>query len=281
MKKSKPKTGQVFSAAAVLVVALASPAGAAVKSREVQIKQGSETLQGFIAWDDAVKEKRPALMIVHGGWGYTDHVRKQAERLAASGYVGFAFDMFATGKIASHLEHSNGVMGELDRNPALVKARFDAALALIKGDPHVDPDKISASGYCWGGTVVLDMARAGTDLDAVVVFHGGLATSTPAKKGQVRARILVLNGGADPIVPMAQVEPFKKEMTDAQVRFDVVIYPGVKHSYENPYADHAGSEGMAYNAEADRVLATKDAYDKGCANRRFDDRDLSDLQKKK
>jgi dienelactone hydrolase len=160
--------------------------------------------------------------------------------------------MFATGKIDGHLEHSGPVMGQLDKNPALIKARFDAALALIKTDPRVDPDKISAMGYCWGGTVVLNMARAGTDLDAVVVFHGGLETATPAKKGQVKARILVLNGGADPIVPLKQVEPFKKEMTDAGVRFDVVIYPGVKHSYENPYADHAGSNAMAYNADADR-----------------------------
>jgi dienelactone hydrolase len=235
-----------------MCVAPARPAAAAVKSREVQIKQGGETLQGFVAWDDASSKRQPAVVIVHGGWGYQEHVRKQAERLAASGYVGFAFDMFATGKVVSHLEHSGGVMRELDRNPALVKARFDAALALIKNDPHVDPDKISAMGYCWGGTVVLNMARAGTDLDAVVVFHGGLTTEAPARRGQVKARILVLNGGADPIVPVAQVEPFKKEMTEANVRFDVVLYPGVKHSYENPYADHAGSDAMAYNADADR-----------------------------
>jgi dienelactone hydrolase len=185
---------------------LAAPAAAAVTSRELQIKQGTETLQAFVAWDDALTRKRPGVLIVHGGWGYQEHVRKQAERLAASGYVGFAFDMFGTGKIETHLEHSGGVMSELDKNPALVAARFAAALALLKKDPHVDSDRVSAMGYCWGGTVVLNMARAGADLDAVVVFHGALATATPAQKGQVKARILVLNGGADPIVPVQHVD---------------------------------------------------------------------------
>lgn len=225
---------------------------AAVRSREFRIARGTDTLQAFVAWDDAWKERRPGVVIVHGGWGYTDYVRKQAERLAASGYVGLAFDMFATGKVETHLEHSGGVMGELDRNPALVRSRFDAALDALKRDPHVDPANIAAMGNCWGGTVVLNMARAGVDLDAVVVFHGALNTTTPAKKGQVKARVLVMNGGADPIVPVAQVEPFKKEMADAGVPADVVLYPGVKHSYANPYADHAGSDAMAYNAEADK-----------------------------
>ena len=123
------RTGR-FIATVVLRVTLAAPAAAAVKSRELQIKQGGQTLQAFVAWDDALKRKQPAVLIVHGGWGYTEHVRKQAERLAASGYVGFAFDMFATGKIGTHLEHSGGVMSELDKNPALIAARFDAALAL-------------------------------------------------------------------------------------------------------------------------------------------------------
>lgn len=241
-----------FLCVASVWVALAAPASAAVKSRELQITRGSEVLQAFVAWDDAWTERRPGVIIVHGGWGYTDHVRQEAERLAASGYVGLAFDMFGTGKVGTHLEHTGGVMGELDKNPALIRARFDAALALLKNDPHVDPANVSATGNCWGGTVVLNMARAGVDLDAVIVFHGALNTTTPAQKGQVKARILVLNGGADPIVPVAQVEPFKKEMAAAGVPVDVVIYPGVKHSYANPYADHAGSQAMAYNADADK-----------------------------
>jgi len=231
---------------------LTTDASAAVRSRELRITRGTEVLHGFVAWDDARKERRPGVVIVHGGWGYTDYVRKQAERLAASGYVGFAFDMFATGKVETHLEHSGGVMGQLDKDPALVKARFDAALEVLKSDPHVDPANIAAMGNCWGGTVVLNMARAGADLDAVVVFHGALNTMTPARKGQFKARVLVMNGGADPIVPVAQVEPFKKEMADAGVTHDVVLYPGVKHSYANPYADHAGSNAMAYNADADK-----------------------------
>ena len=92
-----------FIATVALCVTLAAPAAAAVTSRELQIKQGNETFQAFVAWDDALTRKRPGVLIVHGGWGYQEHVRKQAERLAASGYVGFAFDMFGTGKIETHL----------------------------------------------------------------------------------------------------------------------------------------------------------------------------------
>src|SRR5438094_937458 len=109
---------------------------------------------------------------------------------------------------------------------AVLAARFNAALALLKQDPHVDTTRLAAIGYCFGGGVVLGMARAGADLAAVVTFHGALATQTPAQPGKVKARILVLTGAADPFVPPEQVEAFKKEMQAAGARFEVVTYPG-------------------------------------------------------
>lgn len=238
-----------MAAGAFMLFAFASAVSAEVKTKEIALTHGGTTLPGLMAWDDAAKGKRPGVLVVHGGWGYTDNVRNQAKRLAASGYVALAFDWFGVGKVATQLDHA----GAPGRTPAVEAARFNAALEQLKKDALVDPSKTAAIGYCMGGTLVLNMARAGTDLDAAVVFHGALDTKTPARKGQVKPRVLVLNGGADPHVPVEQVEPFKQEMQSADANFEVVIYPGVQHAYGNPDADKNGLKGAAYNAQADKT----------------------------
>src|SRR5207247_9649203 len=130
-------------------------------------------------------------------------------------------------------------------------ARFNAALEQLKHDPRVDTTRIAAIGYCFGGAVVLDMARAGAPLAAVATFHGALATKTPAQPGKIKARILVLAGGADPFVPPEQIDAFKREMQAAGARFDVIVYPGAKHGFTNPTARQCGLAQLAYNPDAD------------------------------
>ena len=134
----------------------------------------------------------------------------------------------------------------------MTAARFAAAREQLVQDPHVDPKRIAAIGYCFGGGVVLGRARAGDDLAAVVTFHGTLATKTPAEKGKIKARVLVCAGAADPFVPPAQVEAFKQEMKAAGAKFQVITYPGAKHGFTNPDAGSYGMEQLAYNAEADK-----------------------------
>ncbi len=236
-------------AAAVLVQA---PPGARVQTREIEYRQGDTVLKGFIAWDDAVAGKRPGVLVVHEWWGLNDHARNQARRLAEAGYVGFALDMYGNGKGTTHPQEAQAFVAEVTKDPAVGAARFNAALAQLKQDPHVDTTRIAGAGYCFGGAVVLGMARGGADLDAVVTFHGALATQTPAPPGAVKARILVLTGAADPFVPPEQVEAFKKEMQAAGVRFQVVSYPGAKHGFTNPDAGSYGMSQLAYNAAADR-----------------------------
>ena len=125
-------------------------------------------------------------------------------------------------------------------------------MAVLKKDPHVDPEHIAAIGYCFGGGVALAMARAGEDLDAVVTFHGELATEHPAKKGMVHARILVNTGGADPFVPPKQVKAFEQEMKAAGADSRVIVYSGAKHSFTNPDAGSYGMEQLAYDKDADQ-----------------------------
>src|SRR5437899_8553510 len=189
------RTHIVALAAAVLLAA--SVAAAEVQTREIEYKEGEAVLQGLIAWDDASKGLRPGVLVVHEWWGHNEHARNQAKRLAQAGYVGFALDMYGKGKVATHPKDAEAFMTEATKDPAVMTARFNAALEQLKRNPHVDPDQIAAIGYCFGGGVVLGMARSGADLDAVATFHGHLATKTPAEKGRIKARILVLTGADD------------------------------------------------------------------------------------
>jgi dienelactone hydrolase len=139
--------------------------------------------------------------------------------------------------------------------PEVMKERFLAARALLAGNPHVNPDHIGAIGYCFGGGVVLEMARRGLDLPGVVSFHGSLGTDSPAEKGDILARILVLNGADDPFVPPEQIKAFKAEMDKAGADYRLISYPGAVHAFTNPQADSFGKRfdmPLAYNAEADR-----------------------------
>src|SRR2546430_5573935 len=198
-----------------LAFAPPAPNAARIQTKEVEYREGGTVLKGFIAWDDAVAGKRPGVLVVHEWWGLNDHARNQARRVAEAGYVGFALDMYGAGKVTTHPQEAQAFATEATKDAAVVAARFNAALDLLKRDPHVDPARIAAIGYCFGGGVVLGMARSGADLAAVVSFHGSLGTKTPAEPGKVKARVLVLAGGADPFVPPEHVEAFRKEMQTA------------------------------------------------------------------
>jgi dienelactone hydrolase len=239
--------------AVVLLLAPAAPGSAEVQTKEVTYKQGEAELAGYFAWDAQAKGKQPGVVVVHEWWGHNQHARNQAIRLAKAGYVGFALDMYGKGKVTTHPPDAQAFATEATKDAQLVKARFLAALDVLKKDPHVDPERVAAIGYCFGGGIVLAMARQGVDLDAVVSFHGSIATQQPAAPGAVKARLLVLNGEDDGMVTAAQIADFKKEMTAARARFEFVNLPHAKHSFTNPDADKVGMAALAYNAEADQA----------------------------
>ncbi len=232
---------------------LPSLARAEVRTREVEYREGDTVMQGFFAWDDARRAKRPGVIVVHEWWGHNAHARAQAERLARAGYVAFALDLFGKGKVTKHPSEAQGFVAEALKDPAVAAARFAAARAQLEADAHVDPARIAAVGYCFGGAIVLAQARSGADLDAVVSFHGALATDRPAAKGAVKARVLVCTGAADPFVPEAQVKGLEDEMRAAGADFRVVRHAGAKHGFTNPAAGDYGMEALAYDAKADRA----------------------------
>jgi dienelactone hydrolase len=237
--------------AAAPAARLEVPAG--IETRELTYASGGTDLQGFVAWPKKATGKRPGVLVVHEWWGHNQHARTQAIRLAQAGYVGFALDMYGKGKLATHPQDAEAFMKEATADPARLMARFDAALAELKKDPHVDPEKVGAIGYCFGGAIVLAAARGGADLDAVASLHGALAPQNPAQAGAVKARILVATGAADPMVPAEQVAAFRKEMDAAGAKYEVISFPGVKHSFTNPDAGKVGMEALAYDAAADKA----------------------------
>jgi dienelactone hydrolase len=242
-------------AAALLSLCALVPAWGAVVEKEVEYKSGDVTLKGLLAYDEALSSTRPGVLVVHEWWGHDEHGRNSARKLAKDGFVALALDMYGEGKQAHHPDAAGKMAKEVASNWKLMKARFDAAREYLGQQKNVDPDRMTAIGYCFGGYVVLQMARAGEPLRGVVSLHGDLDTHTPAENGKVKADILVLNGGADPFVPPEQVAKFEKEMDAAGVRYKLVTYPGAKHGFTNPKATENGQKfnlPLAYDAEADR-----------------------------
>jgi dienelactone hydrolase len=212
-------------------------------------------MNGYMAYDDSTSAKRPGVLVVHEWWGHNEYARLRARMLAELGYVALAVDMYGGGKKADHPEDAGKFATEVRRNLPAAKKRFMAAMQVLKKHPLVDPNSIAAIGYCFGGGVVLQMARQGLDLDAVVSFHGSLATDNPAKPGTVKARILICDGADDKLVSPEQIQAFHLEMRAAGVKYKFVSYPGAKHSFTNPDADTYAEKfniPLGYNAEADK-----------------------------
>lgn len=222
---------------------------------EVEYSTDSLKMKGFMVFDNRIEGKRPAVLVVHEWWGHNDYARKRARMLAELGYVAFAVDMFGNGKNAEHPEDAGAFAGEVMANVENAKARFLAAVDAVKSNDMTDPDHIAAIGYCFGGGVVLHMARMGLNLDGVVSFHGSLGTEMPAESGKVISKILVCNGADDPFTPQEVVEGFKSEMESAGVEYEFINYEGAVHSFTSPDADAYGEKfemPLAYNEAADK-----------------------------
>jgi dienelactone hydrolase len=233
---------------------------AGIVGKEVTYTSDSLTMKGYIAYDDGVKEKRPGILVVHEWWGQNEYARKRAEMLAKLGYVALAVDMYGNGKQASHPDDAGKFASEVMSSLPGMKARFMAAMDVLKKDEHVDPAQISAIGYCFGGGVVLAMAREGADLKAAVSFHGSLATKHPAEKGNVKATVLVCNGADDKFISADDIRNFKSEMKSAGAEFTFINYPGAIHAFTNPGATELGKKfnmAIAYNENADKKSWTE------------------------
>lgn len=253
-----------FPAIALLFAQCSSPAPEATTetketpafelgTEEVAYSTESTKMAGYFAYDKASAERRPGILVVHEWWGQNDYVRKRTEMLAELGYVALAVDMYGDGATASHPEEAMGFTSKVMENMDESTARFKAAMETLAAHPMVQADKISAVGYCFGGSVALSMANAGLRLDGVAAFHSGVNLPI-APSDDVTARMLVQNGAADPMITATDAENFKNQMNDAGVELEYIAYPDVMHAYTNPDADAMGEKfelPLKYDADAD------------------------------
>lgn len=225
-----------------------------VVGEEVSYTADNVTMKGYLAYDANQKGKRPAVLVVHEWWGHNDYARKRATMLAEMGYIALAVDMYGDGKTADHPGDAGKFATAVMKNAAGAKVRFLKAMETLLANPNADAANVAAIGYCFGGATVLNMARQGVDLKAVVSFHGSLATATPATKGSVKGRLLVCNGAADTFVSEQDIANFKKEMDAAGATYTFKAYADAIHGFTNPAADSLGKKfgmALAYNAKAD------------------------------
>ncbi len=196
--------------------------------------------------------RRPGVLVFPEAFGLSEHARGKAQRLAELGYVALACDIHGDGAL---LEDMNALMekiGALRQDPFKTRARAQGALDALLSRPEVDPERIAAIGYCFGGTMALELARSGAPLVAVAGFHSGLQTTRPEDASQIRAKILVCLGGDDPLIPLEQRTAFEEEMRAGKVDWQMHLYGGVVHSFTNEQAGKTGRSDMAcYNASAD------------------------------
>lgn len=221
---------------------------------EVTYSADTIDMKGYFATNAASGTKVPGILVIHEWWGHNDYARQRADKLADLGYVALAIDMYGDGKTADHPDDAGKFAGMVFQNLDQSQAKFEAALQALKDHPNVDPEKIAAIGYCFGGTVAINMANAGYDLDAVAAFHSGLALPIAPNSETLKAKILVCNGADDGFIQPESIDAFKEVYAGIGADLEYISYPGAVHSFTSKEADANGEKfglPLAYNAAAD------------------------------
>ena len=235
---------------ALLLGTLTLPA--AIQTKTVEYKQGDTTLEGVLVWDDAISGKRPGVLIVHQWLGITDYEKRRATMLAQLGYVAFCADIYGKGVRPKNTQEAGVEATKYKTDRALLRERVNAGLVVLKQSELVDPSRVAAIGYCFGGTTVIELARSGAEVVGVVSFHGGLDSPAPADGKNIKCKILACHGADDPFVSAKDLAAFEDEMRAAKVDWQLIQYGGAVHSFTQPMAGNDNSKGAAYNEKADK-----------------------------
>ncbi|MDI1262666.1 MAG: dienelactone hydrolase family protein [bacterium] len=223
-----------------------------MQARDIEYRS-DEVMRGYLAFDETASGKRPGVLVFHEGLGLNEFAMERARRLAGLGYVALAADMFGNRRQGANLQEIATLVGGLRATPERLRARALAAMNALAALPEVDSGRMAAIGFCFGGSVVLELARAGAELKAVVSFHGVLGTRLPAQPGAVKASVLVCTGVDDPLALPEHVAEFENEMKAGAVRdWQVIAYGNTLHGFTNPAADGSMMRTALYSAQADR-----------------------------
>ncbi len=248
------KLGYALLAAAAMAATGSGAASAAVRTEKVEYRIDGKPYVGTLAYDDAstAPAGRAGVLVLPEWWGSNEYAQGRARQLAGLGYVALAADLYGEGKITKDPGEAGQLAGALRGDRKELRKRAEAALETLKKQPQVDPGRVAAIGYCFGGTAALELARAGAPIRTAVSFHGSLDFPEPPRPDARKVPVLVLHGADDPMVPQEQVDKFLAEMKAAGVHVDFQAYPGAVHAFSNPDAD-GKIPGVKYDAEADRM----------------------------
>jgi len=226
---------------------------AAIQTRDVEYKQGDTTLEGFVAYDDAISGPRPGVLVVHQWMGLTDYEKKRAQMLAQLGYVAFCADIYGKGVRPKNAKEAGATAGQFrNGDRQLLRARVNAGLDALRQQPLVDTNRLAAIGYCFGGTTVLELARSGALLNGVVSFHGGLDAPNPDDGKNIKCKVLVCHGADDPFSSPQNIAAFENQMRAGGVDWEFIQYGGAVHAFTQWDAGNDNSRGVAYNEKADK-----------------------------
>jgi dienelactone hydrolase len=246
----------------LLLILAVSPGYAKVITQTVEYQDGDQALEGYLAYDDSIQGKRPGILVVHEWNGLGHYVQSRAKQLAKLGYVAFAADIYGKGIRPSTMDECKAESGKFYADRKLLRERVNAGLQQLENNQMVDTARVAAIGYCFGGTTVLELGRSGAPVAGIVSFHGGLSNPVPADDQNIKAKVLVCQGGADQFT-LGDVPAFKKSLEDAKVDYQFISYPGAVHGFTNP--DNKGTvPNIKYDADADKKSwrAMKDFFKK-------------------
>lgn len=235
-----------------LIIGCSVSAHAELVKKDIEYKDGSEVLQGYLVYDDSVSGLRPGVVVVHDWMGLTAENKEKVEETAKLGYVAFGADIFGKNKRPASVEEAAKNAGAWRSDRKKLRQRVNAALKVLQKQINVDKKRLAATGYCFGGTTVLELARSGANVKSVVSFHGGLDSPTPADGKNIKGHILVLHGADDPFVKAEDKKAFEEELRNAKVDWQMIEYGNAVHSFTIKSAGNDNSKGAAYNANADK-----------------------------
>lgn len=236
----------------ILLCILAGTANAKVVTRTVSYMHGGAALEGYLAYDDAISGKVPGVLVVHEWWGLNDYARGRAKQLAQLGYVAFAVDMYGKGKSTQHPDQAGAWMKEVNSNMGAWQKRANAGLEILKRQPQVDPHRIAAIGYCFGGATVQVLAYSGADLKGIVSFHGSLVPPSEAQAKQTKAKFLICHGAQDPMNNPEALSRYVVALNASTIDWQLIALGNTRHSFTNPDAGKHGMAALAYNPASDR-----------------------------
>ncbi len=241
-----------FISTLFLVGLMSMNAQAKVTLTKVEYTEGDKKFEGVVARDSSIKGNRPGVIVFHNWMGITDETEAKITELAKLGYVAMAADVYGKGIRPKDAKEAGELAGMYKNDRKLLRSRVNTALGVLEKQKNVDDKKLFATGYCFGGTAALELARSGAPLLGTVSFHGGLSNPTPTDAKNIKGQVEVYHGAIDPFVPAAEVEAFKKEMDEAKVTYQFTAFSGAVHSFTDTKAGSDVTKGQAYNALADK-----------------------------